>query len=300
MSRFYYSYLAIGCLFAGVNYRKNMNMNIKIGILFCCLIITSNYIFAQSETKKIKSEKFFEIGASLNYINLSNPRHSVVSYNGLGRSVNIGLQFEKETKREGFYLNYLKGNLTSKNKLNNTGIFHVKLGYYLEKKIKSISEKITWYLGGDFSTFLNMRTNLSLGNNQMFYDFVQDLRISTSIRKKLIYKDRPLYLNFRLKIPLIALVSRPPKSIFIKDEETENGMPTSDNLTNTMFTNGKVSFVGKYSTIQSEITVWRPFKKNRNRVGLSYIWDLYTYRDFFDKKQVMATHSIKLILLTNL
>ena len=274
-------------------------MNKKLNLLFCFIIISSCAI-GQQETGKIKSNRFFELAPTLNYLNLSNPRHSVVRYSGFAYSFNFGLQFEKPTKREGIYLNYLKGGLTSQNGLNTTGVFNSALGYFIERRIKQLSETTNWYLGGDFSTFINMRQNLALGNNVMFYDFVQDLRISTSIRKELIWKNRPLYLDYRLKLPLIAFISRPPKAVFVKDSEKEDVMPNSDQITKNMFTNGKISLAGKYSTIQSNITLWRPFKKNMNRIGLSYIWDLYTYRDFFNKKQVMATHSIKFTLLTNL
>ena len=275
-------------------------MNKGLNLLFCFITIISSCAIGQQETGKIKSNRFFELAPALDYINLSNPRHSIVRYSGLAYSFNFGLQFEKPTKREGIYLNYLKGGLTSQNGLNTTGVFNIALGYFLERRIKQLSETTNWYLGGDFSTFLNMRQNFSLGNNQMFYDFVQDLRISTSIRKELEWKNRPLYVDYRLKLPLIALISRPPKAVFVKDSEKEDVMPTSDQLTKNMFTNGNISLAGKYSTIQSTIVLWCPFKKNMNRIGLSYIWDLYAYRDYYNKKQVMATHSIKFILLTNL
>ncbi|MBN1181279.1 MAG: hypothetical protein JXB49_03260 [Bacteroidales bacterium] len=275
-------------------------MNKKVNLIFLFIAIICNYIISQQDTSKIKPDKFFELGFASDYINLYNPRHSVVLYKGLAYSLDYSLQFEKQTKRESIYFNYGKGNLTSENELNNTRVFNVEVGYSLERRVKKISETINWYLGGDISAFLNMRTNISLGNNQVFYDFVQNLGISSSIRKELLWKERTYYLDYRLKLPFISIISRPPITFFVKDSEREDIMITSDQITKIMFTNGNVTFAGKYCIVKSNITIWRPFRRNMNRVGLSYVWDLYTYRDYYHQKQVMATHSIKFTLLTNI
>jgi hypothetical protein len=271
---------------------------ILFGVIF--LFFSVKDVYAGNKPDSLKSIKYYGSGLSVQYIDLHNPRQTPVLYSGPGFTIHQTISFSKPSYMHGGNITFTRGLLQAQNGLNLTSMTKISLEYAFHQKLLLPYQKTSVFLGADVNIFLNLRSNPSLGNNSLYYDFMQQLRICGLYRYNFSSKKNQYTIEYGLKIPLFGMVSRPPKAYFIKEDETTDYLPTSENTLTTLLTNGKMVFVGQYSDIESELTIWRTFRRNRNRIGLSYVWNLYTYRDYFDQKQVIGSHAIRFMLLTNL
>ena len=121
---------------------------------------------------------------------------------------------------------------------------------------------IKWFLGGAINAFGNLNEKIGYTNSRYNHSIVLNISLDNIFLRDFKWLDIPFQIEFKVKVPLIGIVTRPYYS--------------TNFMAGDVLGSKKIEFMGNYFHWSTDLG-WYYTLSNGNRVGISYQWSYWSY-----------------------
>lgn len=261
-------------------------------LMFCFVFVLCFDGFGQEQNEY---SRYINIGAGFTVPTSYDLSFSDIVYQGYAGSVNA--QYHRRSARNMGHLDFRfdLGELTNSTSLAYLTYYRFEGNYSYETLLKNLSkDRLAWYAGGSFNSLWTLFQHRDFSNNS----FNNSVYASVSPHTSLVYSFKLWNRDFRLQgsayIPLLTFAMRPSYgssnfSGFLDDDREDTFRQ--------LLESGKLVSFNKFFRYSNTFALEYLFKKNPNRIRLSYEWNYLRYSE--PRLTQSASHNITFSTMFN-
>jgi len=263
----------------------------SLAVLFLCMLSTSG-LLAQQEDNYLR---YINLGAGFVAPSSLDQSFSDIKYRGYAASV--AMQYHRRSSQLLDHLDFRfdVGELTNNTSFAYLTYYRFEGNYSYEKQVKTLlDDRLKWFAGASFNSLWTLFHYRDFSNNA----YNNSVYASLSPRTSLVFPFSLWGRDFRLQgsayIPLLTFAMRPSYGSsnffgFLDDDR--------DDTARQLLESGKLVTLNKFFRYSNTFALEYSFKKNPNRIRLSYEWNYLRYKE--PRLTKTASHTITFSTMFN-